>query len=220
MKAKFVNESNIFKSKTNDEILLEIKKMPPISAFFEAIKYGLIDYIKLKLKENKHIKNHEWGDGMPNTYIPVSSGLKCACEVGNVEITKLLIKNGADIHTEQGAPLILAIINNNIEIVKLLLTKGINANITNISNGLPLKYAVEKENINIIKLLLDAGANVNIQNNYPLRLSISKNNYEIVKLLLEAGADPGKFTKDNELLKRVLLNNNYSIARLLKIYEK
>ncbi len=90
-------------------------------------------------------------------------------------------------------PLQIAVKNNNIEMVKLLLENHADVNLKDINGCTPLHWAVECNNIEIVKLFIENGAGINAQDETlatTLYLSIYTKNIEMVKLLLENGADP------------------------------
>ncbi|WP_342263417.1 ankyrin repeat domain-containing protein [Spiroplasma endosymbiont of Clivina fossor] len=59
-------------------------------------------------------------------------------------------------------PLYCAILQENIEFVRLLLDRGANINIQDINDKTPLYYALRNRDIEFIKFLLDNGANIGI----------------------------------------------------------
>ena len=94
--------------------------------------------------------------------------------------------------TSRSTLLSVAVINNRIEIVKLLLSKGANINSQNATRSTPLYYAVSFYYINIIKLLINNGADVNISDingNTPLHVACINGDYDIIKLLIDNNAN-------------------------------
>ncbi len=88
---------------------------------------------------------------------------------GRVEITKLLLENGADPNVDDSrmyAPLIWATYRGSSELIELLLNKGANMlpdtnRIINMREFVtPLQVAASQGNVKIIELLLDKGVNV------------------------------------------------------------
>lgn len=110
-----------------------------------------------------------------------------------IEVIKLLIELGADVHLYQyiqTTPLGLATSLGNIEIVKLLLQAGANPDIGGIDDP-PLHRAVLIERVDIIQTLMEAGANpnhLNASNFTPLMVAANNGKFEIVKLLVETGS--------------------------------
>ena len=95
-----------------------------------------------------------------------------ACEKGDVEKVKFLLKKGADIEarTSYGStPLIIASYHGHIKVVKILLEKGadIEAKTYIESNTFtPLIMACRKGRVEVIKILVKEGANIEIRDNY------------------------------------------------------
>lgn len=128
---------------------------------------------------------------------------------GNTEMARYLLENFAinnpAAKSSNGySALSLAVINNNIELVRLLLDlEETKKNINSISpKGLtPLLQAIENKNAEMAKLLIDAGADIYIRGkgDTPLTLAVFVSLYDVAKILLEHGAnindtDPYDFT--------------------------
>jgi ankyrin repeat protein len=93
-------------------------------------------------------------------------------------------------------PLINACCNSNLELVKLLLSKGADPNIQDTYFNTPLIYVCndyENDNTkNIVKMLIESGSNLDIQDYYgktALMLSVEYGNYDICKMLIESGSN-------------------------------
>jgi ankyrin repeat protein len=79
------------------------------------------------------------------------------------------LKNGADVNFTRedytDNPLSLAINNNNLSAVEMLLRKGANPNVyvegNGVINSTPLLKAIDRQNAAMVKLLVEAGADVN-----------------------------------------------------------
>ena len=131
-------------------------------------------------------------------------------------ILKCLIKNGYKIDID----IIPHIMDNGIEMTKILVEEGI-LNIDMIINIFtPLKHATSNKDIQTVKYLLDKGANVNnydIEYYTPLHIAVLNNDIEMIKLLLESGADIDATTIDGEtpLHLNVLNDESYEIIELL-----
>ena len=108
--------------------------------------------------------------------------LLLAIKTQNLELVKLLVKNGADVNFEKpNTPLKIAIKENNIDIVKFLLKKGAKLDLVYDSWVTPLFLAIDNNNIDIFNLLIQNGEKINKKNlkrtsplGYAL-LSIEKN---------------------------------------------
>ena len=120
-----------------------------------------------------------------NTYILVG-----ACICGKIEIVKLLLENGVDIHYTDDNALRVACEVGHYDIVKLLLDAGANIHA---KYGDPLMIVCEFGHYDIAKLLLENGANVNALDGIPLAFACYFGHYNIAKLLLESGANVNSF---------------------------
>eukprot|EP00347_Sterkiella_histriomuscorum_P000299 403376416 len=128
------NEGPFFgwSSKYDEWISTDSKRILPMLVF-EASQ-GELDFVKYWLNEVKNTINHVQLD-MPqrlcvielkDLYKLTGTPLYCACEAGRNDIAKYLIENNADINITKNyqTPLVIAIMNNHPQIVKLLLQNG------------------------------------------------------------------------------------------------
>lgn len=90
---------------------------------FESVEHGTSDILKFL-----HYKSTKL---MFDNYCLLS----LACDVGNVEIVKFLLKIGADKNAKKGTPLLKACYKNRIKVIKILLAK--NANVFHRALGFP-----------------------------------------------------------------------------------
>jgi len=92
-----------------------------------------------------------------------NSALVWACRRGFTDIIEKLTDAGADTNVatiENGnSPLMEAVHREDIEQVKLLLSKGANVNHVNNVGISSIRWAIFRNNFELIKLLLEAGAN-------------------------------------------------------------
>jgi len=146
------------------------------------------------------------------------AALHYSAGMGNVEITKILLKSGADVNLkgEIGGrtPLFESLFrprdykpaDYNEKIVDLLLKFGAKVNLKAINGQTPLMWAAAFSSVRIVKLLIEKGADVNYGvkkeewgkgcHNPPaiiwvtsnLKYTKSKRNYAVRKILLDAGA--------------------------------
>ncbi|KAK2875038.1 hypothetical protein FQN49_001836 [Arthroderma sp. PD_2] len=108
---------------------------------------------------------------------------------GSIEVVKFLIENGADIAaiTSKGeTPLYYACERNNLEIAKLLLSRGASAAV-----GPLLVKPAANGKTRMVQLLLRAGADIEaeIMGKTPLYAASAKGYTKITKLLLDKGAN-------------------------------
>ncbi len=118
-----------------------------------------------------------------------------ACENNSIELVNRLIQipNIIDVQNQEGwSALIIAIYNNNKEIVKNLIINGTNLSITNFKGTTPLMYAksayIKHGDDNIIKLLISLGANVyeeDYKNKNVLDYCIENNELNALKVIEE-----------------------------------
>jgi ankyrin repeat protein len=179
-------------------------------------------------------------DLAPYYFISQKTPLILAATMGNYDICKLLIDNGADVNfrTKFGYfPLYAAICNDNYDICKLLIANGAVVNFTysrvktNNLNTALLHIAVRRGNYNICKLLLDSGANINIVNDLnekSIDQAIKQRDIKIVKLLIDYGSYIDNILKKNIIDKDIynlienetIKQNKFIRAKHLILYTK
>lgn len=216
------------------------------TALMMAIEYGDNDTAKLLIKSKSNV-NHI--DNESNTPIDIAS------KMGNTDIVNLLIKNDAPndltraikygvtdkveslltasidinaIDQNGDTVLTLAIKENNINLVKLILDKGADVNLISDINDYNFKYsplmiASQNGNKEMVKLLIENGADVNHINSYSMsalmttiydRSEITPEKIEVIKILIDAGADVNLSVIENEsTLDRVW--GNVTASKLL-----
>ncbi|XP_039254794.2 uncharacterized protein LOC120331723 [Styela clava] len=116
-------------------------------------------------------------------------------EKENIQATKFLIQNGADVNVQDSddlkTPLHVAVSIENEEIVKLLINEVKDVNATDITDCTPLYLAAQNGNENIVRLLLNKGADplkcMYIDHmglkSFPLTVAAEKGHFPVVKLL-------------------------------------
>ena len=125
------------------------------------------------------------------------SALAEAIMSGNLELTKRIIEVIGDVNQpiRGQLPMLIAINQNNTEMLRLLISYGGNVNLRGSEQGkLPtcLHSVACLGNIENAQLLLDYGADLNATNMYgetPLMIATSINLPDMVQFLLEQGAD-------------------------------
>jgi|GEM_PF-1041807 len=146
-------------------------------------------------------------------------------EIGNKEISELLISKDADINavTHKGwTPLHVAAMCGQDEVAELLLIEGAEADRHDIDGWTPLHWAANQANIKMAKLLVAWGAKTKAQDNdhwTPLHWAVVKNNIEITKILISNGADPNDEFADGSAPLHVAVANgsidmvNYLVSK-------
>lgn len=152
-----------------------------------------------------------------NMHINIHEKLKVAVVQQNLDKVQKYLAQGADVnYTNKAFPddpaLIQAMKHTydedgvkyepNIEIIKLLINNGADANAKNYTDSSPLHFAVALKNkgTEIIKLLIEKGADVNAKNCYgdtPLHRAVFRS-LENTKILIEHGADVNIKDKDGK----------------------
>ena len=112
--------------------------------FYTAIYFDKEDVLKYALTRYKDINNRLYSDEYGLTL------LTYACKLSNVKLARILLEHGIDVNGYQSPydtykvyPIMEAIANNNIELVKLLLEYHANLNIKDSNGNTPLALAKE-----------------------------------------------------------------------------
>lgn len=109
-----------------------------------------------------------------------------AANSGKFEMVKFLLDHGFSIDSMHNSALSVAIKNEDIKMVQLLINHGAKVDRPELSNESPWNLACQKENITIIQMLLKASPN-NLDDK--LLAAIETGKIDIVKALITAGAD-------------------------------
>lgn len=158
--------------------------------------------------------NNQSGKVLTNSQIEkLNSNFRVAAGEGQLNQVKSLLKQGADVNSRApssgnvpggGTALMLAVGNNQTEIVEYLILNGADVNIADEGGGTALIYATWVGNKKIVEILLNKGAGVNaMTKDGRSAISIAQNNnfQEIQKLLQ---------TKQKESQESILSTNENS----------
>ena len=150
------------------------------SSIFDVARNGSLMEIKALTKNNPDIINNLSKEGY--------SVLTLACYYSNNDVASYLIKHVKDVNSKSGygTPLMAATVKKNSKLVKLLLEKNANPNLTDQNNSTALHFSVIFNQQEIIELLMKYKANPNIKDNRgntALDYAKITNNSNIIQLL-------------------------------------
>ena len=107
----------------------------------------------------------------------------------NIEMTKLLLKNGADVHSQGKSEMTPLHCTENKDIMKLLFQHGARNELRDKLSFTPLHSAAQEGETDVAKTLIELGADVNCLHeeggDTPLHIAASHGSSEVVDLLLE-----------------------------------
>ena len=166
--------------------MLELSKTEGEDLLHLACKNGQVTLIKSLLKANVDV-NVLSSEGL--------SPLHWAVIKGNLEVTKLLIREGANIEIKDSknasSPLLFACQNGRRKIVNFLLEMRANSNVMCAEGLSPLHWAVIKGNLEVTLLLKIYGANIEIKDSKwgssPFLYACQNARTKIVNFLFEVG---------------------------------
>lgn len=146
-----------------------------------------------------------------------------AVSAGQVEVIKLLVKYGSNIHQQDEVDevkyhlLETAAQNNQIEVAKLLIEYGLDINYQSEELNTPLIMAALHGQHEMVQFLIDSGANINLKNtqgNTALIAASFKGHAKAVKILLDAGSNPNEANIDGTT--SVILAARGNFAKVLR----
>lgn len=154
-----------------------------------AAYHGSLDVARALLQQGASVKSVKEGTSSPLIYAIIA-------DRPNTELVKLLIAAGADVHEthdEMGAgTLHLAVRNNRMDIIPLLLDAGVDVATRDAYQQTALHEAAECGHAEIVQYFLKAGLEVNDKNyigETPLHLATAEDAVACMELLIAAGAD-------------------------------
>lgn len=178
------------------------------------IVYGTLDDVR-ELFTNR---NYSLSDTDSNGR---TAWLLCALN-GDVNKAKLLLKHGAKIHacgpTGESA-LHAAMKNDHVQMVRWLLSIGLDIEQIEICNSTPLIIAAEQNAVNSMKVLLEAGANKRAVGDLYDNILNAASAIEVIEVLVKEGFDLNFIASDGyTLLKSAAEDNNKKLVDgLLKL---
>ena len=154
------------------------KKLNPIdklTRFMDAITMKRLDLLKVIDDKNRINEN------IANIY-----PLDYAIYVGNLNIVKYLIKNGAKMGLGVKNFLKEASALNKLNIVKYLVEEHGDKNQIGVA---AIEVAIERGYFDIVKYLIEKGGDIHLLDDKVIRLATTWGNLDMVKWLVERGAD-------------------------------
>ncbi|MEE9572535.1 MAG: ankyrin repeat domain-containing protein, partial [Candidatus Neomarinimicrobiota bacterium] len=182
---------------------------------FDAVDKGDIERITSLITDDPEcINQREEKSGL--------TPLHKAASNGQIDICKLFIEKGADIHAtdnSQGTVLHFAAYYGHPEIIKLFIDKGIDANTQDNDGHTPIIWAVFGKKTNTIDELIKHGADLNPPiriGRSVLHLAAANSNTEVIKYLLNKGIKiDAKSDYGNTPLFWALRAKNYANTKIL-----
>ena len=184
-----------------------------IDRLLEAIEIGDPKKISDLLLRNPDLAGQKNKYGM--------SPLMYAVLRGSQESTKVLLEKGANpnqIHEHGSTPLMVSVLEEQIEILPLLLAHPqILLDRQDLHGATALMYACRQGRINLMTLLLEAGADPNlrdVEGETALMYAVGLNQVELIEILLLHGAEVG--IKNFDGLSVIDKTRDEGIIRLLE----
>ena len=132
-----------------------------------------------------------------------AGSLLTAIQQNNLSQVEQEIANGADVTEEDmflGAPIVLAAILGNAQIVELLLDHGALVQTEDHASGTPLHAAALNGHLNVVKILIEHGSDIEAERastgETPLHAAAEGGNGEVINLLISLGADVNARSRD------------------------
>lgn len=121
-------------------------RSPLPSALVTSITYNLLKIVKYLVENGANIHDTTW-----------TNPLVTATRLHRLGIVKYFIKKGVDVSSGDSMALRVAVVNNDVEIAKLLIENGA---ITNVRGGECLQAAIKNRNWEMIELLVKNGGHL------------------------------------------------------------
>lgn len=154
---------------------------------FTAIQQGDLTKVKKLVEENPELLNSIQAGRKPFVYAVINR---------QKDIAEYLISKGADVNEKNlisnYTPVIWAMRNNDLEMIKMLLNNGAELLLTTDLGESYLHFAVFLNRKNLVEFFLNKGINVDIKkygNLTPLHIAAVRGLKDIAELLIQKGAD-------------------------------
>ena len=108
--------------------------------------------------------------------------LRIASSNGHLKVVIILVNEGANIHADDDEALIWASRYGYLEVVKFLIESGANIHA---DKDKALKWSKQEGHLEVVKYLIESGANIHVNNDYAMRWAKENNRNDIIKYLSE-----------------------------------
>lgn len=132
------------------------------------------------------------------------TALSCAAATGSIELVKQLwtrdAKVTADVAMGGAGPMCAAARHGHVNVVELLLSRGVDPDLTGDTDDTPLSLAARRGHYEVVKILVMKGAHPDGRKHAdptPLLVAARKSYIEIIKILIEKGANPDQVDERN-----------------------
>ena len=213
----FIGENvDLIKHLINEGADVNAKDSENYSVLNRACVYGMTEIVSILIDKGAEVQNDFNVFGTHPVHFSAYNGY--------VDITKLLLQNGADVNIPNKwgiTPLHFAAYRDNASMIKFLIENGAERNTRDLLNGFtPLHNAVSSSQMENTQLLINNGADYKIKDNNDktvLWAPIEKGDNELLKYLLTLYEDVNE--KENYLeytpLHRAAINGYEQIVKLL-----
>ena len=153
--------------KSWSELYKYVTNIDPDDLLWEGVEKNNLNYVIIGLIRGANISKRTKRNSQSSMSV-----LDKACRIGNLEIVKYLVEQGADITGNKGEPIRNSILSMHVEITKYLLKRG--AFIYNINSA--LKWAIKEGGLEMVKCLVEQGADIYDDEYEPGPLAIAYEN--------------------------------------------
>ena len=173
--------------------------------FGNACKFNQVDVVKYFISKKVNITSQDF------------YGYCWSCKNGNMEIVKCLLDAYSDIICVKNPHcLCLAVKNNNLPLVNLLLSYKTDPDVSGLylfPNSFPVLCSSKEGYIDILHCLIDNGANVTINNGEVLSNVCAKGDLTLVKIIISKGVNP--LSNNSWCISKACLSGNLELVQYL-----